>query len=233
MPPDPRKVVEAYIKTKALRVTCEAECARCYGSRKKTFMVQGVVADVIQEINPRTGKQGTSKIVADFELGEGQTEQAAVVISSVQISFLGEQLNVENAIPVPVAAAAAAAAAVNNNATHVTASTNIIATPVPAAAGAANSNPAPVSEAPNNNAAPSLISTVNSLLLSANNNAAPATSINANPVPVAVTNINATHVPATATSINATHVPVAATSIDATPVPVVQPILMPPILWWR
>jgi hypothetical protein len=45
--PDPRKVIGAYIKTKAILVSNEAECARRYGNRKKTFMVKGVVEEVL------------------------------------------------------------------------------------------------------------------------------------------------------------------------------------------
>lgn len=110
-------------------MTCEAECVRPCGRWNNSFMVQGVVIDVIQEINPMRQKQGITKIITDYKFGGGHTKQAAVVISSVKISLLGEQLNTINNPMLPLVA------------------TNINSAPDAAAAGKAKNNFAPVSAA--------------------------------------------------------------------------------------
>ncbi len=50
MMPDPRKAIGACIKVKAILVSNEAECARRYGNRKKTFMVKGMVEEVLTPV---------------------------------------------------------------------------------------------------------------------------------------------------------------------------------------
>jgi len=89
MPKDPRKVVGAYIKAKAISVTNEAECSRRYGDRKKTFWVKGVVQDVIQ--SPGT----IARIQATFDMGGGHQKTAVVCITSVRESSADEVLNVD------------------------------------------------------------------------------------------------------------------------------------------
>jgi len=44
------KVIGAIVKAKAIHVTNEAECGRRCGNRKKTFLVKGVVEDVLYPV---------------------------------------------------------------------------------------------------------------------------------------------------------------------------------------
>ena len=102
---DPRKVVGNYIKTRAILVTNEAECARRYGARKKTYLVKGVVLESLRVVNQTTGRAGPGKIKALFELGGGDTKEATVSLTSTQISSAIEVLNElpENGVvPLPV-----------------------------------------------------------------------------------------------------------------------------------
>jgi len=78
MPKDPRKVVGAYIKAKAISVTNEADCSRRYGDRKKTFWVKGVVQDVIQ--SPGT----IARIQATFDMAEVIKKQLSSVLHQLE-----------------------------------------------------------------------------------------------------------------------------------------------------
>jgi hypothetical protein len=58
-----------------------------HGSRKKAFMVQGIIDDVvISKFNSWTQRERLTKIVADFGLGGEKIKQAAVTISSFELS---------------------------------------------------------------------------------------------------------------------------------------------------
>ena len=74
---DPHRIVGNIVHAKAIHVTNLAECARRYGSKKKTKKLRGVVQNVI--FSNDLGRRRTN-IVATYQLG-GNVEKTVTLNS--------------------------------------------------------------------------------------------------------------------------------------------------------
>ena len=80
---DPRRIVGNIVHAKAIHVTNLAECARRYGSKKKTKKLRGVVQNVI--FSNDLGRRRTN-IVATYQLGGNVENNITLIIRSVVAS---------------------------------------------------------------------------------------------------------------------------------------------------
>ena len=78
---DPRREPGSHVYALAIRVTSEAECARRYGTSKKTKHLPGRVLEV--EIDRSTGRANCFLII-DFDLGGGLNKRKRLNIRSVK-----------------------------------------------------------------------------------------------------------------------------------------------------
>ena len=82
-PLDPRRVIRNTVHVKAIHVTNHYECARRYGSNKKSKLLKGVVLEVFE--NNDNGRK-TVTIIARYELGGGVEKTATLSSRSVKLS---------------------------------------------------------------------------------------------------------------------------------------------------
>jgi Transposase IS4 len=129
-PIDPRKVVGNYVKTKAKYVHHISECARRYGNKSETYMLQGVVEEVVME-RSATAKRASTKIKANYDLGTGEFRRATINLASVQRSYIGEDVNAEPQPTAPAEGVVAAVIPAVNAAVDAAAPPPIIMPPIP------------------------------------------------------------------------------------------------------
>ena len=102
---DPRRVVGARVSAKANAVTNDAECARHYGSNRKTKLLYGVVSEICNEPT-KTGRANWF-LRCTFMLSAGVAKEAKVNIRSVQHAPLDDDVaNPNNPPPVNAGAPA-------------------------------------------------------------------------------------------------------------------------------
>ena len=80
---DPRLVIGAIVVAKAHNVTSEAECARCYGSKRTEKMLEGTVVAIKTKKNPPINRLQTF-ILADYNLGGGSIKRKSINLQSVK-----------------------------------------------------------------------------------------------------------------------------------------------------
>ena len=102
---DPRRVVGARVSAKANAVTNDAECARRYGSNRKTKLLYGVVSEICNEPT-KTGRANWF-LRCTFMLSAGVAKEAKVNIRFVQHAPLDDDVANPNDPP-PVNAGAPA-----------------------------------------------------------------------------------------------------------------------------
>ena len=82
---DQRKVVGTAIVAKATHVLNDVEASRRYGRLKDTKMLTGEVREVLNPINPKTGKR-SCMIVGAYNVGGDNIKLKQLNIRSVQLA---------------------------------------------------------------------------------------------------------------------------------------------------
>lgn len=104
---DYRKVIGSIVIAKCHFVTSNSECSRRYGTAKDKKKLEGIVVDVITEVNKKTHRTIT-KVVADYNLGGDTVKRATINIRSLVAKPRDESVSIPTGMPVlPVAAAEA------------------------------------------------------------------------------------------------------------------------------
>jgi hypothetical protein len=137
---DIRRIVGSVVHAKAIHVTKEAECRRCYGRNKSTKLVQGHVVEVHNGLS-RTGRSQCF-LTCDFDFGLGVSKRKKLNIRSVKLGpppvAANSDIPAQNSEVDPTYAIEAAAANLNNT-DNTTINQNIPTTP----AAPLNSPPGP------------------------------------------------------------------------------------------
>jgi hypothetical protein len=79
---DHRRVIGNRVEARACLLTNLSECSRRYGANAKTYMVPGIVVDVISERNSKTGR-AACYILADYDFGGGFVKRQKLNVRSV------------------------------------------------------------------------------------------------------------------------------------------------------